>query len=172
MSPSLELLNEVTGVGEPRDQPCSNSAWSFLPTGGLGRLIHMNSNPVWMSHLPVGLPHKNGDRVYGTTSGYAADLMAAGTPTVSSLFRKSITPAVGSIDIGDRLFVTFDGSYWWVSNGEAVVGRLTWTASSRDRPDPRTGLLPPLPDSGRLIVERVFINNGEVVNLGGKVLPA
>lgn len=132
----------------------------------------MNSKPVWMSHLPVGLPHKNGDRIYGITSGYAADLMVARTPTVSSLFRKSVTPAVSNIDIGDRLSVAFDGAHWWVSNGGAIVGRLTWTASSRDRPDPRTGTLPPLPDNGTLLVERVFINNGTVVNLGGKVLPA
>ena len=132
----------------------------------------MNSNPVWMAHLPIGLPHKNCDRVYGTTSGYAADLMAAGTPTVSSLFRKSITASVSSIDIGDRLRVASDGSYWWVSNAGAVIGRLTWATSSRDHPDPRTGMLPPLPDTGLLLVERVFINNGAVVNLGGKFLPA
>ncbi|TFD03668.1 MULTISPECIES: hypothetical protein [unclassified Cryobacterium] len=131
----------------------------------------MNSNPVWMSHLPIGLPHKNGDRLYGTSSGYAADLMAAGTPTVSSLFRKSITPSVSSIDIGDMLQVVFDGSFWWVSNADAVIGRLTWAASSRDHPDPRTGILPPLPDNGSLLVERVFVNSGAVVNLGGKVLP-
>ena len=125
-----------------------------------------------MSHLPVGLPHKNGDRIYGTTSGYAIDLMASGTPTVSSLYRKSLTPAVGTVDIGDRLPVAFDGEFWWVTSGDAIVGRLTWAAADRDRPDARTGELPALPEIGTLLVERVFINEGVVVNVAGKVLPA
>jgi hypothetical protein len=135
-------------------------------------LSRMKLKPVWESHPPIGLPHKNGDRIYGITSGYAADLMSAGTPTVSSLFRKSVTPAVSNIDIGDRLLVTFDGAYWWVSSDGALIGRLTWTASSRDHADPRTGTPMRLPDNGILIVERVFVNSGMVVNIGGKVLPA
>src|SRR5699024_1826752 len=46
-------------------------------------------------------PHSNGDQVFGFYDDYAANLREAGTPTVSSLKRASITPAIQKVRVGD-----------------------------------------------------------------------
>ena len=127
---------------------------------------------AWESFGPVGAPHKNGDRIYGFTTGYAADLMAAGTPNVSSLYRASISDAIALVDVGDVLDVELEGQFWWVRREGQVVGRLTWATPLKGQPDPRTGV-PLWPDSqGVLEVQRVFVNAGRVVNVGGIFRPS
>ena len=115
----------------------------------------------WEKYDAVGSLHKNGDRIYGFTTGYASDLAAAGTPTVSSLYRASITDEVRSVDVGDMLPVSSDGGFWWVTKGGATIGRLTWPAP--DLPGHHAGVVE---------VQRVFVNDGVVVNLGGIFRPA
>jgi len=122
----------------------------------------------WMTHSAMGLTHKNGDRIFGFASGYAADLFAAGTPVISSLLRSSVTEAVGSVDIGDTLDVLFDGEEWWACSTTGRIGRLNWRVSALTEPDARTGTLLEI-RNGTLTVQRVFVNEGRVVNIGGIV---
>ncbi len=117
----------------------------------------------WERYDQVGSAHKNGDRMRGFTTGYARDLMTAGTPTVSSLLRSSITPAVSRVDIGMLLQVAFEDDRWWVSIDGERVGRLTWSIAHPDFSGFRDGVVE---------VQRVFVNAGVVVNLGGVFLPA
>lgn len=105
-------------------------------------------------------PHSNGDQVFGFYDDYAANLREAGTPTVSSLERASITPAIQKVRVGDRLPLKSLDGILSVSKGGARVGLLNW----RDDDN--------LFDGGVVAVQRVFIGrDGKVVNCGGKVLP-
>jgi hypothetical protein len=116
---------------------------------------------------------KNGDRVFGVFTLQAGELMRRGTPAVSSLNAKTITPTIASVRVGDSLPVIFDGAGWFVKRDNELVGRLTWTAVSRGRLDPRTGKPQWDLDDGMLTVERVTVNTaGEVVNLAGFVTPS
>ena len=120
----------------------------------------------------VGSTRKNGDRTFGVFSLRADELMRAGTPAVSSLAVPSIEGAIASVRVGDLLSVAFDGDGWSVAREGVPVGRLTWTAASRGKPDPRTGTPQWDLDNGTLTVERVTVSpDGEVVNLAGFVTP-
>ncbi|MET3566574.1 hypothetical protein ABIC47_002059 [Leifsonia sp. 563] len=124
----------------------------------------------WRTYPQIGSTHKNGDRMYGFTSGYAADLMAAGTSTVSSLLGTSITAAIKNVDVGDELEVVFLGDRWVARLNGIDVGRLTWSAKRRGEPNAVNGA--PLwdLDDGVLHVERVTVNHdGEVIDIGGYV---
>jgi len=126
----------------------------------------------WESYPQIGSTHKNGDRMYGVNSGHAADIMAVGTPTVSSLLGSSITPAIRRIDVGDELEVIFLGDRWVARHNGVDVGRLTWSAKRRGEPNVVNGA--PLwdLDDGVLHVERVTVNTeDEVVDIGGYVTP-
>ena len=125
----------------------------------------------WRSYPALGSTHKNGDRIYGYASGYAAELAEAGTPIVSSLRRATIVhPVVRTVDIDDVLQVVFDGARWTVFKGGNVVGNLTWSFSQPDQLEGRPNFEAPM--SGMIVVERVFISDtNEVVNLGGKFIP-
>jgi hypothetical protein len=118
------------------------------------------------------MPHKNGDRIYGFASGRAAELMAAGTPMVSSLLGSSITAAIQDVDVGDILDVTFEGDRWVVKRASVEIGKLTWSAKRRGQPDPASGALLWMVDDGLLHVERVTVNtSGRVADIGGVVTP-
>lgn len=109
----------------------------------------------------VGGPHSNGDQVFGYYEGYAADLRAAGTPTVSSLRRNTITDAIQDVRIGDKLQLKNVNKSLVVSKLGREVGRLTWNDHEHRF------------DGGVLEVQRVFIDvDGKVANCGGKALPA
>jgi hypothetical protein len=98
--------------------------------------------------------------------------MKRGTPMVSSLYARSVTPAIRGVDVGDELEVVFVGDRWVARLRDEEVGQLTWSAKRRGQPDPVTGS--PLWDfdAGVLHVERVTINaEGEVVDIGGYVTP-
>jgi hypothetical protein len=116
---------------------------------------------------------KNGDRVFGVFTLQATELMLRGTPAVSSLNAKTVTPVIASVRVGDLLPVIFDGDGWYVQRQGEIVGRLTWTAKSKGRLDPRTGTPQWDLDDGTLTVERVTVSTaGEVANLAGFVTPS
>lgn len=128
--------------------------------------------PRWKNYPQLGSTHKNGDRMYGFASAFASDLMAAGTPAVSSLLKSSVTPEIQRVDIGDELDVIFLGDLWMVRKAGEDVGRLTWVARRRGSPDPRNGTTQWNLEDGVLHVERVTVNlNDEVVDIGGYVTP-
>lgn len=104
-------------------------------------------------------------------SGYAADLMRAGTPNVSKLLVASITPLVASVDVGDSLPVDLSEKGWTVSKDGSPVGRLTWSVKQRGKPDPRTGVPMFMIEHGLLHVRTVQVLDGVVVNCGGYVTP-
>jgi len=110
--------------------------------------------------------------MFGFASGYAGDLMAAGTPVVSILRRSSVTSVVSLVDVGDELDVIWLGDRWVARRNGMDVGTLTWNAKERGNPDPRTGAPLWMLDDGVLHVERVVVDEDDiVVNLAGYVTP-
>lgn len=121
---------------------------------------------------PLGGAHKNGDRIYGYSSGLARHLAAAGTPNVSSLPARHLTEAVASVRINDRLDVEFAGEWWNVVLRGEVVGRLPFSAESRGQDLKYLDGKEWDQDSGVLIVERLKISGeNQIVNLGGTLYP-
>lgn len=94
--------------------------------------------------------------MFGFTTGYARELLAAGTPNVSSLYRPSITEAVRLVDVGDVLEIADVGRLLMVRRAGVDVGALNI---------PRDVVVLP----AVLQVQRVFVNDDVVVNLGGIV---
>jgi hypothetical protein len=126
----------------------------------------------WKGRPAIGMVHKNGDRIYGTTPARALDLVEAGTPSVSSLRRTTVTERVRKVKFGSRLSVTLKGDVYEVRDRDGLVGSLTWAPSRVGKPDPRTGTAFPEVDGGILVVERLIVSDaGEVVNLGGTITP-
>ncbi|PPF56077.1 hypothetical protein C5B94_03920 [Clavibacter michiganensis] len=120
----------------------------------------------------IGQTHKNGDRMFGVDMPYANDLMAAGTPKVSSLHEATVTELIRGVKVHDELRVSFDGKHWWASAPAGLVGRLTWPPSMRGRPDPSSGVPMFTFDTGTLHVRNVTIDRADkVVDLGGFVVP-
>lgn len=108
-------------------------------------------------HPRTGGPHRNGDRIYGFSTGHSQEMTEAGTPTISALTRGSIQAKVSEVRIGDRLpIVQRDGKLWVEKDGEPV-GRLNWTWDHL---------------SGVMEVQRVFISKeNQIVNCAGIGVP-
>lgn len=132
----------------------------------------MSPDSWWKGRPAVGMVHKNGDRIYGTTPACALDLVEAGTPSVPSLRRTTVTDRVRKVKFGSRLSVTLKGDVYEVRDRDGLVGNLSWAPSRVGKPDPRTGTAFPEVDGGILVVERLIVSDaGEVVNLGGTITP-
>jgi hypothetical protein len=135
-------------------------------------MVHMAHGTSWKGLPALGSTHRNGDRIFGHAGTYAADLMKAGTPNVSSLRRATVTGRVQLVQVGDRLTVILVGNRYAVRDDEGLVGHLSWGPIEVGKLDPRVGV--PMPDvDGRiLVVERLTVSSGGVVvNLGGYITP-
>ena len=108
-------------------------------------------------HPKLGGPHRNGDRIYGFATGYASEMEAAGTPTISGLARRSIQPSISDVRIGDRLNIVRNNGKLWVEKDGDPVGELNWNWDHL---------------SGVMEVQRVFIStDNHVVNCAGIGIP-
>jgi hypothetical protein len=150
-------------VGRP-GQGCQRRSFArqTLSEAFFDTMVRMSPGSWWKGRPAIGMVHKNGERIYGTTPARALDLVEAGTPSVSSLRRTTVTERVKKVKFGSRLSVTLVGEVYEVRDRDGLVGN----------PDPRTGTPFPEVDGGTLVVERVTVSDaGEVVNLGGTITP-
>lgn len=121
---------------------------------------------------PLGMVHKNGDRLYGYASGYAAALTEAGTPAVSGLVVKHNAPEIENVRINDRLAIVLCGEWWEVHRNGVPVGRLSFSTKTRGAPIKHFAGEQWDHDSGVLIVERLKISaEDRIVNIGGTAYP-
>ncbi|UQB14595.1 hypothetical protein [Clavibacter nebraskensis] len=124
----------------------------------------------WKGLPALGSIHRNGDRIYGSAGAYAADLIKAGTPSVSNLRRATVTVRVQLVQVGQQLTVVRVGNRYEVRDSEGLVGHLSWGPIEVGKLDPRIGVPMPDVDGWTLVVERFTVSNaGEVVNLGGTI---
>jgi hypothetical protein len=77
-------------------------------------MVSMSAGSWWSGRPAIGTVHKNGERIYGTTPARALDLVKAGTPSVSSLRRTTVTDRVKKVAFGSRLSVTLVGEVYEV----------------------------------------------------------
>lgn len=125
-----------------------------------------------MFHSQQGSTHQNGDHFVGRPPRPVRDLWLEGTPPVSILFRKSVTPLIERVKVGSGLNVEFDGQYWWASSKAGIVGRLTWSRAEEERVTWFDYEIR-YPNAGVLHVERMLVNaDGAKVNCNGFVVPA
>jgi hypothetical protein len=160
-------------VGRP-GQGCQRRSFArqTLSEAFFDTMVRMSPGSWWKGRPAIGMVHKNGERIYGTTPARALDLVEAGTPSVSSLRRTTVTERVKKVKFGSRLSVTLVGEVYEVRDRDGLVGNLSWGPSQVGKPDPRTGTPFPEVDGGTLVVERVTVSDaGEVVNLGGTITP-
>lgn len=109
-------------------------------------------------------------RLVGKQGRNAGELMREGTPRAAKL--ASLTDRIADVQLGDQLDVDWDGKYWWVSREGERIGRLTWPASSRGKPDPRVGVPMHMIERGTLDIYQLLIGDDDaVVNCGGSVRP-
>jgi hypothetical protein len=135
-------------------------------------MVRMAQGASWKGLPALGSTHRNGDRIYGSAGAYAADLMKAGAPNVSSLRRATVTERVQLVQVADRLTVVLVGNRYEVRDGEGLVGHLSWGPIEVGKLDPRIGVPLPDVDGWILVVERLTVSSeGVVVNLGGYVSP-
>lgn len=121
---------------------------------------------------PVGMLHKNGDRLYGYTTGYSPQLLAAGTPNVSNLPLRHLTHEVENVRIGDRLEIVLRGEHWEAHRKGVLVGRLPFSVKDRGLPVLHFEGHHWDSDTGTFIVERLKISSEDrVVNIGGTAYP-
>jgi len=157
----LETLSRCFQRAMPNDQAARERRSSV----DVVRIAMLQSGRPIGDWPVLGGPHKNGDRILGTYHAYASDLIVAGTPTVSSLARKSITPLIPDVRIGDELHVEYVDKQWRVTDDGRLIGMLTWGNGAVVW----NGVEYEHPGAGTLHVERVFENSGAIVNLGGYV---
>lgn len=121
---------------------------------------------------PIGMLHKNGDRLYGYTTGYSPQLLAAGTPNVSNFPLRHLTPEVEKVRIGDRLEIVFRGDRWEALRDGVLVGVLQFSVKNRGLPVLHFEGNHWDSDTGTLIVERLKISSEDrIVNIGGTAYP-